>query len=306
MYVWLNGALVGERDAAVSVFDHGLLYGIGLFETFRTHRGRPVFFGRHLRRLAEACRAYGIRYEPDERRLREAAERLLSANGWEDAAVRLSVSAGARPVGLPAGGEYDRPNEWMIGRPLESLREDGAASVRTLVLLKTRRVPPEDAVRRKAFGFANQWLAKRELVRRLAAPACGVDPSSAEGLMLDAGGYIVEGIVSNVFWVSDGRLKTPDLSTGALPGVARSVVLEIAREEGIPCEEGRFPWTDLAAADEVFLTNSVQGVVSVARLVSEDGGEREVPLSGDAASVTSRLRAAYVERALRETEGGGL
>lgn len=270
MKLLLNGEIVEEREAVISVLDHGFLYGMGLFETFRTYGGRPWLLERHAARLAESCRALGIAYAPDARRMREALARLLDANGMGDAYVRWSVSAGPELLGLPVG-PYQQATEIVYVKELAPDHPDTRAS-KALRLLNLRRSGPENAgVRLKSFHYMNNILAKRELA------AAGAGPGT-EGLFLDGAGHICEGIVSNVFWLRGGILYTPSLDCGPLPGITRGYVIELAAASGVEVREGAYRPDDLAAADEVFVTNSVQEIVPVFRLEDETGKRiREFP-----------------------------
>ncbi|WP_217597014.1 aminotransferase class IV [Cohnella sp. GbtcB17] len=263
MKLLLDGQLTDSREAVISVYDHGFLYGMGLFETFRTYGGRPWLLHRHAERLAGACEALGISYRPDPEAMAAGVARLLEANGLADAYIRWSVSAGSGEVGLPAG-EYEAPREIVYAKPLGS--DDPATRPgKTLRLLRLRRTRPEGGgLRLKSFHYMNNIAAKREL-------RAGGASASTEGLFLNERDEVVEGLVSNVFWVRDGVLYTPSLDTGPLAGVTRAFVLEQARSAGLVCYEGSYAWDDLLGADECFVTNSIQEIVPVVALEEPDG-----------------------------------
>jgi|SRR5690606_32569795 4-amino-4-deoxychorismate lyase len=283
-FVAVNGMLVEKERAVVSVFDHGFLYGIGLFETMRTYGGAPFLLDRHLARLADGCRRLGIRHEPDEGEVRRLIRRLLDANGLKDGIVRLSVSAGEGPLGLPEG-PYESPVTVIFCKPLPPV-----PASRPLQLLRLRRNTPEGSVREKSFHYMNNVLAKRELSTYPWA-------AGAEGLFLDAAGRVAEGVVSNVFFAAGGVLHTPSAETGILPGVTRGEVLRLAAEDGIEAREGLYGVDDLWRANELFLTNSVQELVPVHAVYDETGAVRW-RWSGKPGPLTERLKAAY----RRETE----
>lgn len=289
-YIGMNGVLTEAAAAVVHVSDHGFLYGMGLFETFRTYNGLPFLLDRHLRRMSEGCRMLGISFEADEKELAELISRLMKANGLVDAYIRYTVSAGEEAFGLPAGG-YSRPNHVLFARALPPLSPDPCKRSKALYLLHTRRSTPESGVRLKSLHYMNNIMAKRELAGYEGAP-----PLPAEGLMLTADGFLCEGIVSNVFFVKDGVLHTPELSTGALGGITREFVLELARSSGIHALEGLYVWNDLLEADEVFLTGSVQEITPVTRLVEPYGEVRHVG-SGEYGPVTGRLLKTYHQKA---------
>lgn len=263
MKVLRNGQVMSSHEAVISVFDHGFLYGMGLFETFRTYGGQPWLLERHAARLAAGCRLLGIDYEPDLDRMRDGVGRLLEANGLTDAYIRWSVSAGEGAVGLPAG-DYVQPEEIVYAKELQPDHPHTRPS-KTLRLLNLRRNSTENGkVRLKSFHYMNNILARRELA------ASGAGPG-AEGLFLDEKGHVCEGIVSNVFWLKDGILYTPSTESGALPGITRDYVLHLAALFGVPAREGLFPVHEAAEADEMFLTNSIQEIVPVAALEDQEG-----------------------------------
>lgn len=286
MKIAINGRIVEDQDAVISIYDHGFLYGMGLFETFRTYGGRPFLLEAHLQRLADGCEELGFRYRSDPDALRRLVARLLAENSLPDAYIRLSVSAGTGELGLP-GGDYERPNEIVYVKPLPARDERTYAEGKPIRLLQLRRSSPEGSVRRKSFHYMNNVLAKRELRRREGG-------SLAEGIFLDARGYVAEGIVSNLFWIRDGVLFTPSLATGILAGVTRERVIRLAAEAGLPVREGLFVWTDVVEADEAFLTNSIQEIVPVNRAIDPDGTERSIG-AGRPGAHTRRLMQAYAE-----------
>jgi 4-amino-4-deoxychorismate lyase len=290
MSVLWNGQLKASKEAVISVFDHGFLYGMGLFETFRTYNGEPWLLERHASRLADGCRRLGIAYEPDPERIRGGITRLLAEQGLEDGYIRWSVSAGEGAVGLPSG-PYETPVEIIYAKALASDDPDTRPG-KTLRLLKLRRNTPETDVRLKSFHYMNNILAKRELGSSGAAPA-------AEGLFLDERGRVCEGIVSNVFWLKGGVLYTPSPASGPLPGITGAYVLALAAQSGFEVREGEYRWKDLAKADEVFLTSSIQEIVPVSELQDDRGGTvRDFgPKPGEQ---TRRLMLSYRQNAERE------
>jgi 4-amino-4-deoxychorismate lyase len=289
-YIGLNNKAVDAQEAVVSALDHGFLYGMGLFETFRTYAGTPFLLERHLRRLADGCRQLGIPFEPDERGLREWIRLLMDKNELSDAYIRYTVTAGEDILGLPSG-EYKQPNHLLYIKELPVLPDSLYSGGKELQLLNHRRNTPEGPVRLKSLHYMNNILAKRELA---AYPAAS---RGAEGLMLTAEGMIAEGIVSNIFFIADHRLYTPDIATGILPGITREMVLALAPAAGLKAEEGLYRWEQLERASEVFLTNSVQEIVPVTTLWN---GDRQITVgSGRCGERTDAIMKLYRERAGR-------
>lgn len=294
MQIAMNGTVCSAESAVISVYDHGFLYGMGLFETFRTYGGVPFLLMEHLERLAAGCRELAIQYEPDEERIRELIARLLSANGLRDAYFRLSISAGTDLLGLP-GDRYDAPAEILYVKALPEPIPEAWDKGRGLQLLQTRRNTPEGEFRLKSFHYMNSILGKRELA---AYPWA----AGAEGLFLDDCGFVSEGTVSNLFFLQDGVLYTPSPETCLLQGVTRNWVIRAAMEAGMEVEEGFYPWEAVLEADEVFLTNSIQELVPVTRLFDPEGGSTIIG-DGTAGRVTRQLAVLYAEASGKEEDG---
>lgn len=258
----MNGKVVDASEAVIPVYDHGLMYGMGCFETLRTYGGVPFLLDRHMARLRQSCADIGIRIKLDTAEVGAMIASLLEANGLADAYVRCTVTAGVAELGLPAG-EYERPNLIIYMKELASTEADRRRG-KPLQLLRLRRNSPEGARRLKTLHYMNNILGKRE---------CASYPwaAGAEGLFLDRYGYVAEGVVSNLFFVSGGVCRTPSVDLGILAGITRECVLRLAHKAGIPVEEGRYTLDELLAAEEMFLTNSVQEIVPVSRLYDTDG-----------------------------------
>ncbi|MFE4714528.1 MULTISPECIES: aminodeoxychorismate lyase [unclassified Paenibacillus] len=286
-YIGINDGVVDAKEAVVSALDHGFLYGIGLFETFRTYNGAPFLLERHLQRLASGCRELGIPFEQEQGRLLQWIKRVMDKNGLQEAYIRYTVTAGEDILGLPAG-DYSQPNHLLYIKELPKLSDKLYTAGKPLQLLSHRRNTPEGTQRFKSLHYMNNILAKREL-SGYASSAEG-----AEGLMLTADGYLAEGIVSNLFFVHHNVLYTPSLSTGILPGITREMVLELASGAGLRIEEGQYDWEHLRSADEVFLTNSVQELVPVTALWERN--ERHTVGSGSCGVITKELISLYKER----------
>jgi len=288
MYVGWNGTICKDSEAVISIYDHGFLYGIGLFETFRTYDGEPFLLEEHMARLQRGCQELRIAHEPVHEIVstRQLLRELLEANGLKDGYIRYTVSAGDDILGLPAG-DYAKPNIIIYVKPLPPFADELYVHGKPLQLLRTRRNSPEGEVRLKSLHYMNNILAKRELQQYEAARTSG-----AEGLMLDVRGYAAEGIVSNVFLIRDGICCTPALDTGILPGITRAFVLDLARRLGVTVEEGHYTWDDILHAEELFVTNSIQEIVPVTSLLDEQGNRFAIG-GGTVGVVTSLLLRQY-------------
>lgn len=274
-YIGVNGTPTLAAEAVISVMDHGFMYGVGLFETFRTYGGRPFLLERHLERLRQGCQSLGIHYDGDSDQVLAEIQQLLEVNGLEEGYCRLTVSAGVGPLGLPSD-DYNKPTVILY---VKSLSNPGASLYtqgKQLWRLKTRRNTPEGEVRFKSLHYMNNILAKRELSQYKLNSDIAV-----EGLQLTEKGYLAEGIVSNLFFVHGGTLYTPDIGNGILPGITRAIVLEMAKEFGMDKQEGQYTWEMLREADEIFVTNSIQELVPVTKLVVPEGSKESSHLVGN-------------------------
>ncbi|WP_064091713.1 aminodeoxychorismate lyase [Rossellomorea aquimaris] len=254
MYLYVNGEIVHESEAAISPFDHGYLYGLGVFETFRTYSGHPFLLTNHLARLKRGLKELNIEETIHEQKIREILNSLLEKNQLQDAYCRLNVSAGPEEIGLRT---TPYKNETMIIfqkelPPLVPLREKEG------VFLQLRRNTPETTERLKSHHYLNNIAAKREL-----------GPShDLEGIFLSKEDYICEGITSNIFWVKNRELYTPSVETGLLNGITRQFVLALAQNLKIPVHVGLFEKEKVLEADEIFFTNSVQEIMPVSKVES--------------------------------------
>ncbi|MFD2702567.1 aminotransferase class IV [Paenibacillus shunpengii] len=284
-YTMMNGQLTELKQAAIPVMDHGFLYGIGLFETLRTYQGKPSNLGRHLERMAAGCAELGIPFTADSEKLERWIVKLLAANGLEEAYIRYTVSAGAELLGLPSDN-YSEPNHIVFAKALPAMSDEWYEKGKALQLLRTRRNTPEGQVRFKSLHYMNNILAKRELMQYEQAVQ-----RQAEGLMLTPEGSLAEGMVSNLFFVKDEMVFTPELSTGILPGITREVVLEVCKEQKIPAAEGLYTWEALREADEIFMSSSIQELVPITTIL-------DVPTGGSSAVEISQGRMGPITREL--------
>ncbi|MEM5018567.1 aminodeoxychorismate lyase [Metabacillus indicus] len=256
MYIYLNSEFIQAEDARISPFDHGYLYGLGVFETFRVYKGHPFLLNDHMSRLKKAMGELNIQFDLSGLNIEDVIQHLLLLNDLqdEDVSVRLNVSAG--DGGLMFGAlEYREPTVMLFMRKLPELPAD---LEKRGVLLSVPRNTPEGKERIKSHHYLNNVLAKRE---------AGNDPS-VEGIFLTKDGFVAEGIVSNLFWVKDECVYTPSLDTGILNGITRQFVIRCLEKEGMRWVEGRFTADELLQADEVFAVNSVQEIIPLKEIGS--------------------------------------
>lgn len=291
MKVWIDGRIVDGADAKVSVLDHGFLYGDGVFEGMRVYSRRLFRCERHMERLAIGARSLGLALPggPDAIRALTlaTAAAYVRATGEEDAYIRLVVSRGVGELGVDPTNCV-APFVTCIVDKIRLFSEEKLRSGISMIT-SARRSPAPDVrdPRVKSLNYLNNALAKQEARRQ------GAD----EALLLNAAGAVAEASVANVFAVRGGRLLTPPASDGALEGITRASVLEIAGQLGVPAEERTLGRYDLIAADEVFLTGSGAKVVPVASLDGIRIGR------GEAGPLTHKLLAAF-DRFARDPENG--
>jgi branched-chain amino acid aminotransferase len=257
--VYLNGEFLARDAARISPFDRGFLYGDGLFETVRAYASRPFRLDAHLDRLAASAAALAIPM-PDRGHLVGIVNELIRRNDLADAVVRVALSRG-RHGGRLWPTEPTKPTVLVEARPFRSypveLYERGAD-----VIVSSIAHDAASGVRRhKTANYLPSILAKREAIER----------ETDEAILLAPDGDVAEGATCNLFCVRYGRLMTPPLDLGILPGVTRATVLELARAADLNIAEKRFGLPALATADEVFLTNSLMELLPVRRVILCDG-----------------------------------
>ncbi|MEC4684171.1 MAG: aminodeoxychorismate lyase [Nitrospirota bacterium] len=285
MYVYLNGEYIQESEARVSVFDRGFLYGDGLFETMRAYEGHIFRLNQHLQRLFKGLEVLHIRNAWTDSALTPVLYRLLELNKLKDAYIRLTVSRGVGGRGIEIAG-CDSPTIVITAKEFmpypETLYRDG---VRACISEERMNCRSSIDSRVKSLNFLNNILVRMEATGR------GV----FEAIMLNHEGYLAEGTVSNLFFVSKGILCTPSLEAGILDGITRQAVLEIVAEKGIAVEEGLFSIRELHRAEEVFLTNSLLEIMPISEIDGRMYGRGRI---------TEELMNAYKERVNEEISAG--
>lgn len=285
MYIYLNGEYVKQEEARISPFDHGYLYGLGVFETFRTYDGHPFLLDDHLARLKDALKELQIDYSPTRDDINSILDILLKKNGLDDAYIRFNVSAGIGEVGLQIEA-YKNPTLIVFMKPLPKLVE---GIEKEAIILEQRRNSPEGATRLKSHHYLNNVIGKREV---------GGNPN-VEGIFLTKEGYLAEGVTSNLFWVKDDILFTPSVETGILDGVTRRFIMELANKHGIQHKIGYYLPQEIETCDEAFITNSVQEIVPLSKI-------NDISLPGNKGIVTLKLQKIYAEQRRRLWSRTGL
>ena len=286
MKIHLNGKLVERGEAVVSVFDHGLLYGDGVFEGIRTYNGRVFKLDEHLARLEESGKAIMLAMPISREEMKNAVLDTLRANGLKDAYIRLVVTRGEGDLGLDPRKCHGKGTLIIITDKISLYPEEHYRNGLEVVTVATRRNLPEAVSPKiKSLNYLNNILAKIE------ANNAGV----LEAIMLSADGWVAECTGDNIFIVRKGQLITPPTYIGALDGITRATVMDLAKKNGIPCTEALFTRYDVFNADECFLTGTAAEVIPVSKVDSRPIG------TGKPGPITLKLVEAY--KALTRSEG---
>jgi len=277
--VYFDGLIREPQDATISVFDRGFLFGDSVYETVGTNRGRPVFLGDHLDRLARSAGRVYLSL-PARHQIERAVHETLDAAQNPESRIRIIVTRGDGPVDLdPATAREPRLVIIVqpLGAPSPEMVEHG---VQVEIVSVARNSPQALDPAIKSGNYLNNVLAVGEARRRR--------PTAHEAILCAANGSVAEGATSNLFAVVSGELRTPSLQVGILDGVTRGKVIDLARRDGMSVREVDFMSPDeLRRADEVFLTSSVRTVLPVVQVDGINVGD------GRPGTVTRRLMSLY-------------
>jgi branched-chain amino acid aminotransferase len=283
--VYMNGTLHEKEDARISVYDHGVLYGDGVFEGIRVYNGKIFRCEEHLERLFASARAIALEIPMSKGEIAEAMRYTLDANGLTDAYIRLLVTRGIGDLGLDPY-KCSEPQVIIITDSVSLYPQEYYEKGLELVTVATVRNHPNALNPRiKSMNYLNNILAKIECLQ------AGV----AEAIMFNKDGYVAECTGDNIFVVKDGRRLTPPVHAGILEGITRSVVMELARETGIESLERDMTRFDLYVADECFLTGTAAEIIPVVRIDSRTIGD------GAPGPVTLKLLEMFREQTVSNT-----
>jgi len=254
--VYINGKLIHAEQATVSVFDHGLLYGDGVFEGLRSYEGKVFRLEKHVRRLAESAQAIHLDIPLSQEEMCQAINETVAANGIADGYIRALVTRGVGTLGLDPN-RCSNPQVIIIADAIalypDELYEKGLEIVTASVI---RNHPAALNPRIKSLNYLNNILAKLE----------GLQAGCIETLMLNHQGEVAECTGDNIFLVRNGALLTPPLDAGILGGITREAVIELARSVGIEVQEITLTKRDVYDADECFLTGTAAEVIPVVKV----------------------------------------
>ena len=261
--VYITGRLVSKEEATINVYDHGLLYGDGVFEGIRVYGGKVFLHEEHIARLYESALAIRLPIPMSTSEMIDAVKMTVKENGIIDGYIRLVVTRGGGSLGLDIRKTSD-PQVIIIADTITLYPEEIYRNGMKLITASTiRNHPGALSARIKSLNYLNNILAKIE----------GIDAGSPEALMLNHKGEVAECSGDNIFIVKDGVLKTPGPDAGILEGLTRNAVMTIARKSGHEVKECVLLRHDIYIADECFLTGSAAEVVPVVSLDGRDIGE---------------------------------
>jgi len=279
--IWLDGKLVDEVDAKISVFDHGLLYGDGVFEGIRIYSGKIFELEAHIRRLYQSAKAIRLEVPISQSKLVNAIEKTVEANGVIDGYIRLVVTRGVGNLGLNPF-VCESSTVFIIADNIqlypEELYETGMKVISaTTVRNHPLAIPPQA----KSLNYLNNILAKIE----------ALDVNVPEAIMYNHEGYVAEATGDNVFIVRNGVIYAPPVEAGALEGITRAVVIRLAKKENIEVVEKNLTRFDLYICDEFFLTGTAAEVIGVVEIDGRVVGD------GMPGPITKLLRKRFFEYA---------
>ncbi len=281
--VWIDGRFYDKADAKISVYDHGLLYGDGVFEGIRVYNGRIFQAEAHLRRLFASARAIRLTIPSTPEQLLAAIEQTYKTNGFSDCYIRLIVTRGTGYLGL-SPTKCSNPSIIIISDTIAlyppEMYQKGMAVITASV---TRTHPNALSPRIKSLNYLNNILAKIE----------AIDAGVPEAIMLNHEGNVAECTGDNIFIVRNGVVQTPTTADGILEGITRQVIIDLCGRMKIPCVEKTLERQDLYAADECFLTGTAAEVVPVTTIDGRPIGQ------GVPGPITRQLHDAF-HRLVRE------
>ena len=285
MQIYIDGGFYPESEAKVSVFDHGLLYGDGVFEGIRFYNNKVFHLEEHMERLYKSAAAIALDIPLDQAALTEALLETIRRNELTDGYVRLVITRGKGDLGL-SPWNCPKPSIIIIAAKITLYPAESYEKGLKVVTCSTRRI---------AHGALSPMVKSLNYLNNIMAKIEASHAGAGEGLMLNEQGLVAECTGDNIFLVSGGRITTPPISSGALAGVTRAVAIGIASELGIEVSEPQTTRYDIYTADECFLTGTAAEIIPAVELDSRPIG------NGKPGPMTQRFIARY--RELTRTEG---
>lgn len=273
----VNGSI--EENPHISVFDHGFLFGDSVYEVIATHKNKPIFLKEHLNRLTNSAKGIFLTIPYDQKWFVREVDKTVQAAGNDESYIRIVVTRGVGDIDIDPSS-CESPNVLIYVTPVKEYSPENYSKGINIALVSIKRNPKEALNPGiKTGNYLNNVLAKME-ANKLGAK---------DALMLSPAGFLTECTTSNIFLVQGGRVLTPSLDCGILAGITRTVVIRLAKENGLPVEEGQFPPETLEKADEMFITGTLKKIMPVTQL---DG---RFVKNGQPGPVTQKLMRLYEE-----------
>lgn len=281
---WIDGKIIAEEDAKISIFDHGLLYGDGIFEGIRFYNKQAFRLEQHLQRLQYSALAIGLQLSYTGQQLTAAIQEVIEASGYDNGYMRLVITRGKGSLGInPASCK--KSTAFIITEQMNFIDQAVLDKGASLVIASTRRLSADGLDPRiKSLNYLNNILARIE----------ANNANADEAIMLNASGNVTEGSTDNIFIVKNTMIFTPAVSDGALEGITREVIFEIAKIHGLACSEKTLSPYDLYTADECFLTGTAMELIPVVEI----DGRKIKTCPGP---VFSKLQSLFKEKIASET-----
>jgi len=273
MKIYIDGKFYDKDDAKISVFDHGVLYGDGIFEGIRAYNGRIFRLDDHLKRLEESANAILLKLPIPVKEIEKAIIETVRLNGLKDAYIRLVVTRGVGDLGLDMRKCKDGATLFIIADRIELYPEEFYEKGLTVIT---------STIRQKGLDQVTPGVKSLNYLANILARAEATAAGAQEAILLNATGHVSECSGDNIFYIKDGKIFTPPTSAGILVGVTRNVVMELCEKKlGVKVIERNFPRYDLYAADEVFLTEAprLQRVTPLMITVANIANESVTPVS---------------------------
>jgi branched-chain amino acid aminotransferase len=284
---WINNRFVDIDGAKISVLDRGFLYGDGVFETIRSYAGKAFRVDDHLARLFASLKALKIRAPYGHKKLKAAIAETLKANRLDSAYIRLTVTRGEGRFAIGGDGAF-RPNAVIVAKPFGDYPEKFYSRGITAAVVRERQNEYSPLCGMKTLNFLNY------IVARFDARALGAD----EAILANTRGTIAEAATSNIFIVKNGSVATPSANSCLIPGVTRSIVIDMAKHLRLRLKEKAVSYAELMSADEIFLTNSLIELLPVTTL------DRRAIGNGRPGEITKLLHVSYQKEVIKEVLAG--
>ena len=264
--IYINGKYFSKEDAKISVYDHGLLYGDGVFEGMRTYSNKVFRLGEHIDRLYESARAILLTIPMSKQEMIDAVKKTVELSGLSDSYIRLVVTRGSGSLGLDPNRTSDPQVIIIVDLIALYDRKYYDEGLKIITASTIRNHPAALSPRIKSLNYLNNIMAKLE----------GLQAGCMEAIMLNHKGEVAECTGDNIFIVKRGQLITPSADSGILEGITRNAILELANTLKIPARETTLTRHDLLVADECFLTGSAAEVIPVVSIDSRPIGDGKV------------------------------